>query len=185
MITAATERQIGIDVRLQRQRRIQHPLDALLALLIDRFLDAMGVGCRLLHDVIAHLLLAAHERHVVVGKIRVPQHMGDHQGVFLDAVGIDQVGMVGIAGKHHLENPRVTHAMLDHLVYPAHAKGPVRHPHREAIHGHLHHETGRHHLEIHRVIDEPLRGGQGFQLRNVLIESRRHLRRLRCGLPDR
>ncbi|MDZ7811224.1 MAG: hypothetical protein U5L11_15790 [Arhodomonas sp.] len=46
-------------MRLQGQRDVQHLLDALLADFLDYFSNAPGMGCRLLDDVIAHLLLAA------------------------------------------------------------------------------------------------------------------------------
>ena len=44
---------------------------------------------------------------------------------------------------------------LDELIDVAHAEGPVRHAHGQAIYGHFHHEARRHLLEVHGEIVEP------------------------------
>ena len=64
---------------------------------------------------------------------------------------VGEVGVARIAGEHDLEKPRVAHVALDQLVDVAHAEGPVRHAHRQAVHGDLHHEAVGHRLEVDRM----------------------------------
>ncbi len=128
---------------------------ALQAVLVDRQPDLAGmVGC-VLDDVLADLLLTAAEQKIVAREIRVAEHVCGDQDVFGDAVAVGEVRMTRIAGKHHLEEPRVTHAVLHELVDVAHAEGPVRHPDRQAVHRNLHHEGVRHFLEVDRIESQP------------------------------
>ena len=151
-------------MRLERQRGVQHLLDALLAELVHGRGDLARVAGRLVDDPVADFLLAAPEQLVVLGEIRVPEHVGHDQRVLLQAVALGEVGAPRVAGEHDLEQPRVAHAVLDQLVDVAHAEGPVRHAHRQAVDGHFHHEAVGHFLELHGVVVEALGAGQLLEL---------------------
>jgi len=143
-------------VLLQRERRIQHGLDALHPMLLDRLLDLARVIGSVLDDVFANLALASPEHQVVTRKVGVSQDVGRHEYVLGEAVTRCEVGVAGVAGKHHLEEAGVAHVALDQLVDVPNTERPVRHPHRQSIDSNLHHETV----------------GDGFELDWMKFESR-------------
>ena len=83
------------------------------------------------------------------------EHVRRDEDVLRRAVAAGKIRMPGIARKHHLEEPRVAHAVLHELIDVAHAERPVRHAHRQAVHGDFHHEAVRHLLEVHRMEIRP------------------------------
>jgi hypothetical protein len=159
-----------VDVRLEGQGGIEHRLDALDACGVDRELDAMGVRRRLLHDVAPGHLVEAREQLVVLGEVGVPQHVGGDQRVLGERVAVHQERAARVAGKHHLEDLRVAHALAHQLVDVAHAEGPVRHAHRQAVHRDLGHEARRRELEIYRVVIQAEALGERFDARGVLLQ---------------
>src|SRR5512139_2216272 len=60
-IAVAPQELNGIDMRLERERRVEHLLDASLAVLLDGRADLPRMRGRLLDDAVADLLLAALE----------------------------------------------------------------------------------------------------------------------------
>ena len=106
---------------------------------------------RVLDDVLTDLALTSAEHQVVAREIGVAQHVGRHEDVFREPVARGQVGVAGIAGKHHLEEARVAHVPLDELVDVPDSERPVRHAHRQPVHGDLHHEGVGDRFELNRV----------------------------------
>jgi len=151
-------------VLLQREGRIQHRLHALDPIFLERLVDALGVGSGLFHDVIARLFLHATEQGIVLAEVGMAQHVGSDQYVLGLAVAVGEIGTPRIARHDHLEDVGITHAMLDQLIDVAYAERPVWHPHRQAIDCHLHHETGRHGLELDRKIIQSIFAGERFDL---------------------
>ncbi len=154
--------QLRIDVLFQRQRRIQHPFHPFDAVHLDGMGDLVGMRSGLFDDMVADLLLTGREQRIVLGEIGMTQDMGHHQGVFLQGVGVGQIGAAGIARKDHLEHPRVAHAVLYQLMDIAYPERPMRHTHRQPVDRDLQHERRRHHLELHRVVIQALVTGQGL-----------------------
>ena len=136
---------------LEREGGIEGGLDALRAVRLDRLADLARVIGRVLHDALAHLFLAAAKQEVIAREVRVSEHVRGDQDVLGEPVALGEVGMARIAGKYHLEQPRIAHVALDQLIDVAHAEGPVRHAHRQSVDGDLHHEAVGHRLEVDRV----------------------------------
>jgi hypothetical protein len=147
--------QVDVNVLLEGKRRIQHRLDALHAMGLDGLLDLPRMIGGVLDDALAHLLLTAPEQEIIAREVGVPEHVAGHQDVLGQAIAGGEIGMPGVAGEHHLEEARVPHVPLDELIDVAHAKGPVRHAHRQPIDGDLHHEGVGNGLEVHRVEQQP------------------------------
>jgi len=141
-------------VRLERERRVEHLLDAILAVLLDGGADLARMRGRLLDDLVADLLLAALEQRVVLGEVGVAEHVRSDERVLLQRVVAGEIGAPGIAGEHDLEQARVAHAVLHELIDVADAERPVRHAHGKTIHGDFHHEARGHFLELHGVVVE-------------------------------
>ena len=97
----------------------------------------------------------AREQLVVLGEVGVAEHVRGDQRVLGERVAVHQEGAARIAGEHDLEDLRVAHALAHELVDVAHAEGPVRHAHRQAVDRDLGHEARRRHLEVDRVVVEP------------------------------
>ena len=167
-IARAAQRLIDVDVLLEGECGIERRFDALRAVSLDRLRDLAGVIGGVLDDALAHLLLAASEQQIVAREVRVPEHVSGHQDVLGEAVALGEIGVPGIAGKHHLEEPRVPHVALDELVDVAHAEGPVRHAHRQPVHGDLHHEAVGDRLEVDRVELQPRAGGELLDAPHVI-----------------
>jgi hypothetical protein len=159
-IAAAVQLAFHVDVRLEGERRVEHAFDALDAVLADRQLDAVRVRGGLLDDVAARHGVEAREQLVVPGEVGVAEHVRGHQRVLGERVAVHQEGAARVAGEHHLEDLRVAHALAHQLVDVAHAERPVRHAHRQPVHGDLGHQARRRELEVHRVIVEAERARQ-------------------------
>ena len=165
---------VGVNMGLERERGIQHRFHALLAEFSNRRFDAVGLRGGMLDDVRSRHLLESRKQLVVFREIGVTQHVGGDQHVLGERIGADQVGMARIAGKHHLENPRMSHAAPDQLVDVAHAERPVRHSHRQAVDRDFHHESRRHQLEVNRVVIEPELACERLDARRVFGDGREH-----------
>jgi hypothetical protein len=173
-VEAAMQLLVHVDVRLERERGVQNRLDALCAGVVDRLLDAVRVRRGHLDDVGAGLLVEAREKRVVLRKVRVPEHMRGDERVLGDRVAVHEVGMARVAGEHHLEDPRMPHALANELVDVAHAERPVRHPHRQPVDRDLGHQRRGRELEVDRVIVEPQLLRQDLQPGAVLRERFAH-----------
>jgi hypothetical protein len=90
-------------VRLERERRIEHVLDARLAVLLHGRADLARMRSRLLHDLVPHLLLAALEQRVVLREVRMAEHVRGHERVLLKRVVAGQIRAARVAGEHDLE----------------------------------------------------------------------------------
>ncbi len=143
-----------VDVRFEREGRVEHQLDALQAHRLDRLLDALRVRRGVLDDVAAGHLVEAGEELVVLGEVGMPEDVRRDQRVLGQRVGVHQEGAAGVAGEHHLEDLRVAHALAHQLVDVAHAEGPVRHADRQAVDRDLGHQARRRDLEVDRVVVE-------------------------------
>ena len=121
-VAAASQRLVDVDVLLECEGGVEQRLDALLTIFIDRIGNAPRVARGPLNDVVADLRLAAAEQAIVVRKIRVPEHVRDHKQIGGEAVSFGEIGATGIARKHHLENSRMTHPVLQQLVHVAQAE---------------------------------------------------------------
>ena len=145
-----------------------------MPVLLDGPADLARVRSGLLDDLVAHLLLAALEQRVVLREVRVPEHVRRDERVLLQRVVAREVGAAGVAGEHHLEQPRVPHPVLHELVDVAHAERPMRHPHRQAVDRDLHHEARRHFLEVHGEVVEAARLRELLEPHRVAREGLRH-----------
>ena len=139
---------------LRARARRRAPARPAFARAAPRPADLARVRGRLLDDSVTDLLLAALEQRIVLREIRVAEHVRRDERVLLQRVVAGEIRAAGIAWENHLEQPRMTHPVLDQLVDVAHAERPVRHAHRQTIDGDLHHEARRHLLELHGVIVE-------------------------------
>jgi hypothetical protein len=166
---------VEIDVGLERERRVQHGLDALVPVIPDRFLDAVSLRRGVLDDVGARHLREACKEVVVLREIGVAKHVRGDQRVLGERVRIDEIAVARIAGEHHLEDPRVAHRLTDQLVDVAHAERPVRHADRQPVDRHLVHEVAGNELEIHRVIREPERLRQRLDALAVILQALVHV----------
>ena len=175
------QRMLDVNVRFERKRGVEHRLDALLAVLGQRFLDAMRARGGLLENPAAGHRHRAHEQRVAAREIGVTEHVRQDQHVLRKRVAVDEVGMARIAGKHYLEDPRVAHAALNQVMDVAHAERPVRHAHRQAVHGGLHHEVLGNELEVDGVVLEALRLRQRLDLRRVFGKRCHEFRPVRSG----
>ena len=186
---ALIQRAVHVDVRLERERRVEHRLDALLAVIRERRLDAMRAGRRLLENASTRHLHRALEERVAPRKIRVPEHVRDDEHVLRERVRVDEIGLAGIAGKHHLEDPRVAHVPLHELADVANAERPVRHAHRKPVDRGLHHEAIGNELELDRVIAQPqlvrerLDAASAYSARMVIGLPSHDARCYRCLCP--
>src|SRR3569833_841388 len=79
------------------------------------------------------------------------QHVGGYENVFSEPVAGGEVCVARVAGKYHLEEARVAHVPLNELIDVANAERPVRHAHRQAVYGDLHHEGVRDSFEFNGV----------------------------------
>ncbi len=161
---------VDIDVRLQRQRRVQHGLDLALAVPRQRLFQPVRARRALLQDVSARHLHEALEQRVPAHEVGVADDVGGDQRIFRQAVVVHQVGAARVAGEHHLEDARMAHVLVQQLVDVAQAERPVVHAHRHAVDGDLQHEILRHQLEIDRVIFQAQLAGQLFDLRRVVLQ---------------
>jgi predicted MFS family arabinose efflux permease len=80
------------------------------------------------------------------------------------------LGLTVIPGEHDLEDLGVAHALAHQLVDVAHAEGPVRHAHRQAVDRDLGHQAGRRDLEVDRVIVQAEPVGECLDAGGVLFE---------------
>ncbi len=174
-VALPAQRLVDIDVLLERERRVQHRLHPLTPVLLDGLLDLPRVIGGMLDDVLADLPLAALEQHVVLGEIRMPQHVCRHQHVLGEPVARSEIGVTRIAREHHLEQPRIAHVPLDELVDVADAERPVRHAHRQAVHGDLHHEAVRNGFEVDRVKIQARAGRKLFDAADVRLPVLAHV----------
>ena len=127
---------IDVDVRFERQRRIEHRLDALLAVLGER---RRRSGAR------APRPARGYARPPSPSSARTARcasrnRRGPSTCAITSTFSGERVGVrpgtrgTGSPGKHHLEDPRVPHVAPDQLVDVAHAERPVRHAHRQPVH---------------------------------------------------
>ncbi len=79
---------------------------------LDVAFDLTGVSGRMFDDVRAALILAAAEQEIVLGKIRMAEHVSGDQYVVRESVARGEIGMPGIAGENDLEQPRIAHMPL-------------------------------------------------------------------------
>ena len=86
-----------VDVRLEREHRIEHLLDSRQAVLLDGGADLACVASRLLDDAITDLLLAALEQGVVLREVGMTQHVRKDECVLLQRVVAGQIGAAGVA----------------------------------------------------------------------------------------
>ena len=168
-IARAAQALIDVDVLLQRQRSVEHGFHALHPVLFDRHADLARMRRGLLDDVLADLVLAAPEQHVVPGEVRMTEHVRRDQHVLRRAVALREIGATRIAREHDFEQPRQPHAVLDQLVDVAHAERPVRHAHRQTVDRDLGHEAFRHDLELDAVIVESLLARELLDAGNVQL----------------
>ena len=159
-------------MRLERERRIEHLLDARLAVLLDGRADLARMRGRLLDDAVADLLLAALEQRVVLREVGVAEHVRRHERVLLQRVVAGEIRAARVAGEDDLEQPRVAHAVLHELIDVADAERPVRHAHRQTIDGDFHHEARRHLLELHGVVVEAVLVGERLRAAGVSLAAR-------------
>ena len=138
---------------------------------LDRRLDAVRVRRGFLDDVAAGHVVEAREELVVLGEVGVAQHVRGDQRVLGERVAVHQEGVAGVAGEHHLEDLRMPHALAHQLVDVAHAEGPVRHAHRQAVDRDLDHEARRHELEVDRVVVEAEALRERFEPLRVLARA--------------
>ena len=103
-VARAVQVAVDVDVRLERERGVEHRLDPLHADLVDRLLDAVRVRRGVLDDVAAGHLVEAREQLVVLGEVGVAEHVRRHQGVLGERVAVHQEGVARVAGEHHLED---------------------------------------------------------------------------------
>ena len=163
----AAQRRVDVDVLFERERRVEHGLDTVRAVRLDRGGDLPRVGRRLLDDVLAHLRGTAPEQQVVGGKISVPEHVCDDEQVLGVAVVAPEVGVTRVAREHDLEQPRQAEPVLHQPVDVAHAERPVRHAHRQPVDRDFHHQAVRHRLEVDRQVVEALGARQALELVQV------------------
>ena len=83
--------------------------------MLDGLADLARVRGCLLDDAVADLLLTALEERIVLREVRVSEHVRGHERVFLKRVVAREVGAARIAGEDDLEEPRMTHAVLNEL----------------------------------------------------------------------
>ena len=101
---------VDVDVRFERERRVEHRLDALLPVLGDRRLDPVRAGRGLLEDVSArHRHRPRGTARCSIGEVGVAQHVRGDEHVLRERIGVDEIRLARIAREHHLEDPRVSH----------------------------------------------------------------------------
>ena len=159
---------------LEGQGGVEHLLDRIEAEGLDVPLDLAGVARRMLDDVRAALVLTAAEQHVVLREIGVTEHVRGDQNVIREPVAGGEIRVAGIAGEHDLEEPRVAHMPLQQLIDIARAEGPVRHAHRQSVHGDLGHEAVGHRLEDDLGPVESELARETLELRHVTAPIRAH-----------
>src|SRR5208283_1323891 len=103
-----------------------------------------------------------------LGEVRMAEHVCGHQDVIGKAVARCEVRTTWIAGEHHFEQARVAHVPLQQLVDVAGAERPVRHAHRQSVHGYLGHEAVGHRLEDDRIPIQSEFAREFFDLRYVI-----------------
>ncbi len=82
----------------------------------------MGASRGLLEDPAACHRHRTHEQPIAPREIGVTEHVCQDQHVLRKRVAVDEVGVAGIAGKHHFEDSRIAHAALNQMMDVAHAK---------------------------------------------------------------
>jgi len=98
-----TQRLKRVDVRFERQRRVERLLDARLAVVLDCLTDLSRVRRCLLDDLVADLLLALLEQRVVLGEICMAEHVRGDERVLLERVVPGEIGSTWVAREHDLE----------------------------------------------------------------------------------
>ena len=81
VIAFAAQPGVDVDVLFERERGIEHGLDARGSMLLDRGADLARVSGRLFDDVIADLRGACTEQQVVGGEIGMTEHVRSDQYV--------------------------------------------------------------------------------------------------------
>src|SRR5687767_11078926 len=95
--------------------------------------------------------------------------MRGDQHVLRRTIALREVSATGIARKHHFEQSRQAHAVLDQLIDVAHAERPVRHAHRQPVDRDLGHEAFGHDLELDAVVIQPLFSRELLDAGNMLL----------------
>ena len=163
----APQRLVEVDVLLEGQRGIENLLHCLESVGLDVALDLACVAGGVLDDLGVALFLATAEQHIVLGKVRMPEHVGGHEHVVRETVARGEVRTTRIAGEHDLEQARIAHVPLQQLVDVARAERPVRHAYRQSVHGDFRHEAVGNGLEDDRRPVESEFAGQVFELWDV------------------
>src|SRR5262249_6302603 len=82
-IALAAQQLERVDVRLERQRGVEHLLDACLPKVLDGLANLARVRSGLLDDLVTDLLLALLEQRVVLREVRVAEHVRGDERVLL------------------------------------------------------------------------------------------------------
>ena len=165
---------------LEGKRCIEHQLDALDAMFLNRHADLARVRGGLLDDVLAHLILAAAKQQIVGREVGMTQHVRRHEHVLSGAIALRKVGAPGVAGEDDLEQARQSHAVLNELVDVPHAERPVRHTHGQTVDRDLGHEAFGHDFELDRVVLQPLRARELLDASDVRLPVFGHGDRVQC-----
>jgi hypothetical protein len=82
-IALTAQRLKRIDMRFEREGRVEDLLDTILAVLLYGLADTPRMRRCLLDDPVAHLLLATFEKRIVLGEIGMAQNVRRNERVFL------------------------------------------------------------------------------------------------------
>jgi hypothetical protein len=154
LLRAAVGRRVGVgvDVLLDRQRRVEQPLHRTLpeAVLVPS--DPLGVAVHRLH----HLARGLGEVDVVGEEVGMPQHMRRHELILQQRIHVEQIGIARVGVDHQLVN--LAHAIVVHRLHLLERPPvrPVAEAPRHAIRPELVHDRGRHHLEMRRERPQPM-----------------------------
>src|SRR4051794_7098149 len=98
-VTRAAQRLERVDVRLERQRRVEYLLDACLAVVLDGLTYLPCMRSRLLHDLVADLLLTPFEQRIVLREVCVAENVRRDERVLLQRVVAREIRSARIAGE--------------------------------------------------------------------------------------
>gem|GEM_PF-7053605 len=133
---------------------IQNGLHPLLPVFFDGLLDTLRVTGGQFDDLVTDFILNAPKQPVVLGEIRMTEHVCDHQRILGNTVAFGEIGTARVARKDNLVQTRMPHPALDHLVNIANTERPVRHAYRKPVDCNFQHETLRYLFEVQRKIIE-------------------------------